>query len=196
MEIEHFLTDLRDRGVRLTREGDRLVAAPRSKLTDHDRNFIRENNPILLAILGGGEAKVPLPAAPEARMDLNPSCPRCGGPMPQLHAMAPVCPTCGAMFTHEPIAAGTPGLTTTLRRCGSLLCRTCGAMSPSAHREGCAFPRFDKCDSRWWWLSVAHDAIKCVGCSRPASMSIVRGWILAPPADTPGEILSLMRLLN
>jgi len=40
-----------------------------------------------------------------------------------------------------------------LRRCRALVCRTCHAHSPSPHRESCAFPRFDPCGSRWFWLS-------------------------------------------
>jgi len=86
-----------------------------------------------------------------------------------------------------------------LRRCGALVCRTCHTPSPSPHREGCAFPRFDPCRSRWFWLSP-HGAIKCVACAAPADLGLVEAWALARETDEgddgwriPSEILSLLR---
>ena len=87
-----------------------------------------------------------------------------------------------------------------LRRCGALICRACGALSPSPHREGCALPRFDSCRSRWFWLSP-HGAIKCVACVAPADLGLVEAWVLARETGEgddgyriPAEILSLLRV--
>jgi TubC N-terminal docking domain len=87
-----------------------------------------------------------------------------------------------------------------LRRCGALVCRTCHVHSPSPHREGCAFPRFEPCDSRWFWLSP-HGALKCVACASPADMSLVEAWVRARETGEgddgwriPEEILSLLHI--
>lgn len=86
-----------------------------------------------------------------------------------------------------------------LRRCGSLVCRTCHAQSPSPHRDGCAFPRFEPCRSRWFRLS-AHGA-KCVARASPADLSLVEAWVLAGETGEgedgwriPGEILALLHV--
>jgi hypothetical protein len=85
-----------------------------------------------------------------------------------------------------------------LRRCGALICQSCNAHSPSRHQEGCAFPRFEACRSRWFWLS-AQGAIKCVACAAPDDLTLVEAWILARETGDggdglgiPGEILSLL----
>ena len=84
-----------------------------------------------------------------------------------------------------------------LRRCGALVCRTCHVHRPSPHREGCAFPRFEHCGSRWFWLS-RHGAIKCVACAAPADLALVEAWVLAREDDPgyriPPEILSLLHI--
>jgi hypothetical protein len=87
-----------------------------------------------------------------------------------------------------------------LRRCGSLVCRSCHVLSPSQHREDCAFPRFDVCRSRWFWLS-AHGAIKCVACAAPPDLALIEAWILARETGEgddgwriPNEILSLLHI--
>jgi hypothetical protein len=89
-----------------------------------------------------------------------------------------------------------------LRRCGALICQTCHIHSPSPHREGCAFLRFDVCRSRWFWLSP-HGAIKCVACTSPADLGLVEGWVLARETGEgddgyriPGEILSLLHVAS
>jgi hypothetical protein len=82
---------------------------------------------------------------------------------------------------------------TALRPCGSLICRSCTATSPSPHRADCAFPRFDVCGSRWHWLST-HRAIKCVACAGPPDFSIVDAWVLAREDSIPPEILSLVHI--
>jgi hypothetical protein len=80
-----------------------------------------------------------------------------------------------------------------LRRCGALVCRTCDTLSPSTHREGCSFPRYDLCGSRWFWLS-SHRAIKCISCSGTADLSLVDAWVLAREDSIPPEILSLVHV--
>jgi hypothetical protein len=87
-----------------------------------------------------------------------------------------------------------------LRRCGALVCPTRHVHSPSRHKHDCAFPRFDPCRSRWFWLSP-HGAIKCVACETPADLALVEGWVLgretgelADGFGIPGEILSLLRI--
>ncbi len=82
-----------------------------------------------------------------------------------------------------------------LRRCVALVCRTCRAHSPSPHRGDCAFPRFDPCLSRWFWLSQ-HGAIKCCACNPPADLSLAEAWVMArePDGRIPGEILSLLHV--
>jgi hypothetical protein len=87
-----------------------------------------------------------------------------------------------------------------LRRCGALVCRTCHVHSPSPHREGCAFPQFDPCRSRWFWLSP-HGAIKCIACAAPSSLELVEAWVLARETGEgadgwriPGEILSALHV--
>jgi hypothetical protein len=87
-----------------------------------------------------------------------------------------------------------------LHRCGALFCRTCHVLSPSAHRAGCDFKRFDPCGSRWFWLS-AHGAIKCVGCSAPSDLALVEAWVLAHKTgeegngqEIPAEVLSLLQI--
>lgn len=91
---------------------------------------------------------------------------------------------------------------TSLRRCGALICRTCHVHSPTLHRTGCAFPRFDPCHSRWFWLSP-HGAIKCVACAAPADLVLVEAWLLARETGEgddgwriPNEILSLLHIAN
>ncbi len=88
------------------------------------------------------------------------------------------------------------------RRCGALICCTCHVLSPSPHREGCAFPRFEPSRSRWYWLSP-HGAIKCVACSAPADLGLVEAWVLARETGEgeggwriPGEILSLLHVAS
>jgi tubulysin polyketide synthase-like protein len=89
-----------------------------------------------------------------------------------------------------------------LPRCGALVCPVCHVRSPSPHREGCAFPRFDPCRSRWFWLSP-HGAIKCVACATPPDMTLVEAWVLARETGEgddgwriPGEILSLLHFTS
>ena len=89
-----------------------------------------------------------------------------------------------------------------LRRCGSPVCRTCHFHSPSPHRDECAFPRFEPCLSRWFWLSP-HSAIKCVACDAPADLELVEAWVLARETGEgddgwciPGEILSLLHITS
>src|SRR5713226_1609241 len=69
---------------------------------------------------------------------------------------------------------------------GVSLIRTCHVLSPSPHREGCAFPRFQPCGSRWFWLSP-RGAIKCVACAAPADLSLVEAWVLASARDGRGR---------
>jgi hypothetical protein len=80
-----------------------------------------------------------------------------------------------------------------LRPCGELICRACGAISPSRHRADCAFPRFDPCRSHWFWLSI-HRAVKCIGCSAPPDLSIVDAWVLCREDSIPLAILSLVQI--
>jgi hypothetical protein len=89
-----------------------------------------------------------------------------------------------------------------LRRCGSLVCQTCHAHSPSSHCEGCISPRFDPCSSRWFWLSP-YGAIKCVACAAPADLGLVEAWVLARETGEGGdgwripcEILSLLHVTS
>jgi hypothetical protein len=89
-----------------------------------------------------------------------------------------------------------------LRRCGALICRTCHVHSPSPHRENCAFPRFVRCRSRWYWLSL-HGAVKCVACATPSDLGLVQAWVLARETGEgddgwriPGEILSLLYVMS
>src|SRR5690242_17324546 len=89
-----------------------------------------------------------------------------------------------------------------LRRCGALVCRTCHVHRPSPHREGCAFPRFQPCGSRWFWLSP-HGAIKCVACAAPLDLALIEAWVLARETGEgedgwriPGEILSLLHVAS
>jgi hypothetical protein len=89
-----------------------------------------------------------------------------------------------------------------LRRCAALVCRTCHIHSPSPHREDCAFPCFEPCCSRWFWLSP-HGAIKCVACDSPADLILVEAWVMARETGEgddgwriPGEILSLFRIAS
>jgi hypothetical protein len=65
-----------------------------------------------------------------------------------------------------------------LRRCGTLVCRTCDVHSPSPHRANCALPTFNSCRSSWFWLSP-HGAIKCVACAAPTDLVLVEAWLLA-----------------
>jgi hypothetical protein len=87
-----------------------------------------------------------------------------------------------------------------LRRCSALVCRTCHTLSPSPHREDCAFPRYDVCRSRWYWLSP-NGAIKCVACASPADLALVEAWVLACETGEgddgwriPNEIWSLLNI--
>jgi hypothetical protein len=87
-----------------------------------------------------------------------------------------------------------------LRRCGALVCRTCGAHSPSAHNGDCPAPPFDLCHSPWFWLSP-HGAIKCVACSAPSDLALVEAWVLAHETGEvghgeriPAEVLSLLHI--
>src|SRR6202035_1479657 len=73
-----------------------------------------------------------------------------------------------------------------LRRCGSLVCQTCHAHSPSSHREGCTSPHFDPCRSRWFWLSP-YGAIKCVACASPVDLGLVEAWVLARETGEGGD---------
>jgi len=89
-----------------------------------------------------------------------------------------------------------------LRRCGALVCRSCHVLSPSPHREGCVFPRFEPCRSRWFWLSP-YGAIKCVSCAAPADLELVEAWVLARETGEgddgfgiPAEILSLLHVAS
>jgi tubulysin polyketide synthase-like protein len=89
-----------------------------------------------------------------------------------------------------------------VRRCGTLIYRTCHVLSPSPHRENCAFPRFVRCRSRWYWLSL-HGAVKCVACATPSDLGLVQAWVLARETDEgddgwriPGEILSLLYVMS
>jgi hypothetical protein len=89
---------------------------------------------------------------------------------------------------------------TPLRRCGTLVCETCHAHSPSPHREDCANPRFDPCRSRWFWLSLCG-ALKCVACAGPSDHSLIEAWVLARETGEgedgrriPAEILSLLKV--
>jgi hypothetical protein len=85
---------------------------------------------------------------------------------------------------------------------GALLSGPATFFSPSPHREGCAFPRFQPCGSRWFWLSP-RGAIKCVACAAPADLSLVEAWVLARETGEgedgwliPGEILSLLHVTS
>ncbi len=83
-----------------------------------------------------------------------------------------------------------------LRRCGSLVCRACGAHSPSPHSADCPVPRFETCRSCWFWLS-SHGAIKCCACDPPASLSLAEAWVLAREDEgqrVPQEIFSMLHV--
>jgi hypothetical protein len=91
---------------------------------------------------------------------------------------------------------------TPLRRCGALVCPSCRVHSPSPHGDGCAFPRFEPCRSRWFWLSL-HGGIKCVACAAPRDLSLIEAWILASETGEgddgwriPNEILSLLHITS
>lgn len=66
---ETFL-DLAARGIRLAAQGDRLVARPASRLTDEDRDAIRQHRASLLRLLAQGPQVHSDPAT-------NPSCAQC-----------------------------------------------------------------------------------------------------------------------
>ncbi len=51
-----LLVFLRERGFTVAADGDRLLIAPASRLTDADRAIIRDHKPSLLAILAGTAA--------------------------------------------------------------------------------------------------------------------------------------------
>jgi len=63
MNAEALLVDLSGRGIRLTPDGDELVVEPASKLTDADRDLIRQYKPALLPVLAAQELTT-LPQSP------------------------------------------------------------------------------------------------------------------------------------
>jgi len=189
--VTQILARARELGIQLIAKGSVIGARPKGKTPPDLADAIRRHKAELLAYLAG-ETKARLAPPPES------TCPQCGGrgPLSRSGLSGLLCLKCGRSFMIEPLTPGTPGMSTPLRRCDAPICATCGAHSPTPHRSDCAAPRYTPCGSRWWWLSV-HDAIKCCACSAPATMDIVRGWLLAPDGDAPpSEVLSLMRLLN
>ena len=85
-----------------------------------------------------------------------------------------------------------------LKRCGSLICRECGAHSPTAHGAACLSRRYDPCGSRWFWLTM-HGATKCVACAAPVALATVEAWVLARESgegadgwQVPAEVMELL----
>jgi hypothetical protein len=85
-----------------------------------------------------------------------------------------------------------------LRRCGSLVCPSCRAHRPSAHKPDCISSKFEACRSPWFWLSP-RGAIKCIACAAPDDLGLIEAWVLARENEEaeddlriPCEILALM----
>jgi hypothetical protein len=134
------------------------------------------------------------PAKPANPAKAGPLAPSVGL---SLSTPPPASPDGGVEEAARPMMAAHAPLP--LKRCGALICLTCGAHSPSPHRDGCALPHFDPCRSRWFWMGH-YRAVKCVRCESPADLRLVEAWILARETGEgddgwriPGEVLSLLR---
>jgi len=201
MNPNDIIARVEELGVKLLVIDGKLKALPPGRIPPELKAVLRERATEIKALLAAPVATLStVPTEYDATTDdasVEPLCPRCHtrATMSRSLRSAWVCAPCGRTFMVESLGAGTPGMSTPLRRCDAPICAPCGAHSPTPHRPDCAFPRYAPCGSRWWWLSV-HGALKCVACSAPASLDLVRGWVLAPEGDAPGEVLSLMRLLN
>jgi hypothetical protein len=57
MDVQALLSNLSARGIMLTPDGDALIARPRQRLTDADREAIRRHKAALLAHLSAEEAR-------------------------------------------------------------------------------------------------------------------------------------------
>jgi len=184
MTAQTLILTLAARGITLTANGDTLTAQPRQRLTDADREAIRQHKADLLAYLR---------PAPEPKRNVL-ACPACGGnDLRVSRAGGLLCGACGRfLFLHvEPGASVHP--IAPLRPCGALVCRDCHVHSPSPHRETCRVPRIGPCGSRCFWMS-AYRAVKCVACEGPANLSLVEGWVLAREREIPDEILKLLNV--
>lgn len=74
MDAHTLLSNLRNRGIRLTGDGEKLTAEPASRLSDSDRAAIRQSKSDLLRILSKNAATSP-PGKPDAvgtRQDVMP----------------------------------------------------------------------------------------------------------------------------
>jgi hypothetical protein len=184
LDAQTLIQALAAKGVTLVPDGDSLIARPRERLTDADREAIRACKADLLTYLH---------PASEARRDVV-VCPACGGAdLRASRAGGLLCGVCGRfLFLHVEADAPVHPMAP-LRRCGALVCPDCHVHSPSPHRETCRLPRMALCGSRWYWLSP-YRAIKCVSCASPPNLALVEGWVVAREREIPDEIFKLLNV--
>lgn len=73
MGTPDLLHVLHGQGLRVWAEGDRLLVAPKERITEETRRLIREHKPELLAALAGAEDALPDPATEARRQTGDPT---------------------------------------------------------------------------------------------------------------------------
>jgi hypothetical protein len=185
MDAQTLITSLAARGITLIPDGNSLIARPRERLTDADRDAIRQRKADLLTYLR--------PALDEPKRNIL-ACPACSGNDLRVSpAGGLLCGVCGRfLFLHVEASASIHPMAP-LRACGALVCPDCRIHAPSPHRGTCRVPRIGPCGSRWFWLSP-YRAIKCVACEGPTDLSMVEGWVMARESEVPEEIFKLLTI--